>query len=71
MGWRVWTGKYQEEIRYLRGLIDEIIVICEDEQQGYFGDWTTDSLSTEIIKVIDDTQDEYKGADKDEENGNN
>ena len=66
MSWRVWTGKYQEEIRHLRGLIDEIMVICEDEQLGLLKDWSTESLSVEILKVIEETQNEYEGANKDE-----
>lgn len=62
MSWRVWVGKHDAEIRHLRGLIDEIIVICEDEKLGLLKDWSNNSLADEILKAIQETQDEYEEA---------
>jgi len=64
MSWRVWTGKHQEEIRHLRGLIDEIMVICDNYEEGLIT--TSYVLLREIRQAIDDTQNEYEGASKDE-----
>tara|TARA_R100000458_G_C8108602_1_gene132304 strand:- start:262 stop:486 length:225 start_codon:yes stop_codon:yes gene_type:complete len=74
MSWKVWTGKYQEEIRHLRGLIDEIMVICgeyEGVEKPPFTystiiDWDKTTLREEILKAIEETQNEYEGANKDE-----
>ena len=51
MSWRVWTGKYQEEVRHLRGLIDEIMVICDeyDDRNNTIIDLTNTTLSKEIM----------------------
>ena len=71
MSWRVWVGKSDEEIRHLRGLIDEIMVICgEYEGRELYGpcenstiiDWDKTTLRLEILKAIQETQDEYEEA---------
>ena len=68
MSWKVWVGKKQEEIRHLRGLIDEIMVICDeyDDRNNTIIDWTHTTLSKEIMKAIEETQHEYEGANEDE-----
>ena len=73
MSWRIWSGKYQDEIRHLRGLVDEIIVICgEYEARELYNensdiiDWDKTTLRKEILNAIEETQNEYEGANKDE-----
>ena len=73
MSWRIWRGKYQDEIRHLRGLVDEIIVICgEYEAREIYNensdiiDWDKTTLRKEILNAIEETQNEYEGANKDE-----
>tara|TARA_R100000664_G_scaffold17589_1_gene26539 strand:+ start:171 stop:404 length:234 start_codon:yes stop_codon:yes gene_type:complete len=74
MSWKVWTGKKQEEIRHLRGLVDEIMVICEDIKE--YGELTFDPtwvdkgtmrhLAKLILDTIEETQKEYEDAKVDE-----
>ena len=72
MSWRVWTGKYEEEVRYLRGLVDEIMVICEEyipyenyNENSSIIDWTETTLVKEVMQTIKNTQNEYEEAKKD------
>ena len=76
MSWRVWTGKYQEELRHLRGLIDEIDVIIQESGYEIVIDHREHSIETrnkdlancvnDILKAIEETQNEYEEASKDE-----
>ena len=73
MSWRIWTGKYGEEARYLRGLVDEIMVICEEyipyenyNENSSIIDWTETTLVKEVMQAIKNTQNEYEGAKKDQ-----
>jgi hypothetical protein len=71
--WKIWSGKYQDEIRYLRGLVDEIIIICGEyegrelyNENSTIIDWDKTTLRKEILKAIAETQNEYEGAKEDE-----
>ena len=68
MSWKVWTGKYQEEIRHLRGLIDEIDAILDDHRQHGIETRNKDLADciSDILEAIEETQNEYEGARKDE-----
>jgi len=84
MSWKVWTGKYQEEIRHLRGLIDEIDAILDDHiildknkcSIVQFCSCRQHGIETrnkdladcinDILEAIEETQNEYEGARKDE-----
>mgnify|MGYP003658443125 CR=1 FL=1 len=75
MGWRIWTGKYQEEIRHLRGLVDEIMVICDDaaelntvyevKEDIYREIVNHIDLANVVLHAIEETQDEYEEANED------
>tara|TARA_R110000744_G_scaffold375_6_gene1490 strand:+ start:22590 stop:22790 length:201 start_codon:yes stop_codon:yes gene_type:complete len=65
LSWRVWTGKYEEEIRHLRGLVDEIMIIIDDSKEDRLD---VKNVSLEIMRAITETQNEYEGAEKDENN---
>tara|TARA_R110002167_G_scaffold50488_2_gene146798 strand:- start:476 stop:712 length:237 start_codon:yes stop_codon:yes gene_type:complete len=75
MSWKVWTGKKQDEIRHLRGLVDEIMIICEDAKE--YGTFPSDNNSWEditsikhlaevILGSIENTQKDYDSARADE-----
>jgi len=66
MGWKIWTGKYDQEVRHLRGLVDEIMVICGEygDRNDTIIDWSKTTLREEILRAIEETQGEYEEAKK-------
>ena len=68
MSWRIWSsGEHLDEIRHLRGLIDEIMVICGEyegkelyNENSTIIDWDKTTLRKEILKAIEETQKEHE-----------